>query len=733
MTANGWIPHPHDPHLSLHHWGIPLSSAFRHSSPALIASVMSFHNPPRITRLRLFRMIPLLLAVSIFPGPLSAQTPEPAPSTEPINLNMPDAPLMTVLQLLEKLTGRYVLRPQSLPAAEGIAIVADNLTRREAITAIETALALNGIGITPLGDKFLKVVSLQQARTEAPEFIEGSVLDLPASNRVITKLFQLQFMRPSELMQFIGLNLNQTISTPQPYERANAVLFTDTVSNLQFVERMVTQLDRPVTSGLNTKFYTLHFAKASDVVTKVRTVLQSSLGNQPNAGANLNADDRTNQIILVADPREHPFYDELIAKFDVKAEPNTRNEVIYLKHAVAQEVSTLLTNLISGRNQAVRADQGASVRPGQYQGRNGQPQPGAGPTPAAPQGGPAAGATPAPATVTQLLAETAQGSEFSERLTIVFDERSNAIVVSGTVDDIRLIGELVAKIDVLLAQVSIEVVIAEVTLKDTDKSGVTALNLTVGPTADGATRITNFGTTVAGWAITEGIVNPVSFNAMMSDVGSKSNVRILSVPNIVTTHNKEGQVKVGQKQPIITGSQSTLTTGGTAPVSTSQVTYQDIAIDLKVTPLIGEDGYIQLKIDQVVNDVIGSVTIDNNETPIIGTRQATSTINVGDGQIVVLGGMQRTKNSASRTKLGFLAEIPLISHIFGGRTKDFDRTELLLFIRPHIIKPDENTTHTNKQIDALSNKDEIRRSLEDPSKQPKEDQPGDTPRRRFRP
>lgn len=342
-----------------------------------------------------------------------------------------------------------------------------------------------------------------------------------------------------------------------------------------------------------------------------------------------------------------------------------------------------------------------------------------------PQAGPA---TVQPA-IANLLAEVGTTSDFSSLITVLADDRSNSVVVSGTVDDIRLIREIVDKVDVLLAQVSIQVVIAEVTLSDTDKSGITALNLTFGTDSVRGTHITNFDTgtgtsagEITGWAVTSGVVNPLSFQAALSNTGAKSNVKVLSTNTIVTTHNKQAEFVVSQQQPIITGTTSTpsATTTSSGLTTSSTVTYKDIGIDVKVTPLIGDDGSIQLEIDQKVDDVVGNVTIDSNSQPIIGHREATSFVNVNDGQMIVLGGLQQAKHSTNRNKLGLLYEIPVISQLLGGRTHEEDRTELLLFVRPHIIPPGEATKDTTKSIDALTNKDQVKQYLQDPSKQQKE-------------
>ena len=637
-----------------------------------------------------------------------------APNDEVIGpLQMRGETLEAVLVQLGRLTGRSIIRPQALPATEGYTLTLPPMPKSEVILALETMLTLNGIAVSPLGDKFLKVVPVGQVRTEAPEMIQGSTLGLPPSGRVATKLFQLEFLRASELRDQIAPLLNPGLGGPVVFEKTNAVLITDTLSTLQRIEQLVHQLDRPATASLQPKFYALHFAKASELVNKVTAILRPPLSNHISSATSVSADDRTNQIILISDPRQYPFFDELIAKLDVKSDPNTRNEVIFLKHSTAKDVASLLTNLVSGQSQAASRTGQPATRPLIGPGNAAQPNVSASVPPA----------------IANLLAEAGATSGFSSLVTILADDRSNSIVVSGTVDDIRLIREIVDKVDVLLAQVSIQVVIAEVTLSDIDQSGITALDLTFGPGPNGGTRLTNFDTgtgtsagAITGWAVTGGVVNPLSFQAALSNTGTNNKVRVLSANTIVTTHNKQAEFVVSQQQPIITGTVSTpSTTTTTAGLTTSStVTYMDIGIKVKVTPLIGDDGSIQLDIDQKVDDVVGSVTIDTNSQPIIGHREATSFVNVTDGQMIVLGGLQQTKRSTNRNKLGLLYEIPILSQLLGGRTHEEDREELLLFVRPHILRPGEATKDTTKSIDALTNKDQVKQYLQDPSKVQKE-------------
>ena len=693
--------------------------------------------------LRLFSAACLAATVAIH-----AQTPPAANAADPLvgPIKMPDADIDTVFGALESLTGKIIFRPQALPTATyNIRIEKDTPTSR-AILYILTSLQLNGIGIMPLDEHTMKAVAAQNAKSEAAELITGSALDQPPSGKIATKIFVLNFLRSQELVQQIQSMLTQNLGGQSVIQlpNANAVLVTETVTNLQRIEILLNTVDRPTTGNLTPKFYVLkNGAKASDLVTRINTIIAPQRA-QLGTATTLTADDRTNQVILISHPANYPLFDSLINSLDVKADPNTNNAVIYLKHAVSTDVATLLSQLVSGQNTAVQRAAAQSVRPGQgVAGANaGVNTPGVNnngvvfqgnvPANVGPQGQIAQpGAAPVVVTPTFSLNNLAAASDalnastqFSGMITIQADVRSNAIVVAGTATDIAMIRALVDKLDVLLAQVRIEVIIAEVTLGDTDRSGISALNLTVGTDTPGGaggnngrgTHITNFGGTVAGWAISSGVVNPLAFQAAFSDAGNRNNVKVIQAPTIVTSHNKLGEVVVGQQVPYISNATSSTATATTSDVVNQSVLFKDINLDLKVTPLIGDDGSIQLTIDQLIEDQIGSITVNGSPTPIIGTRHATSFINVFDGQMIVLGGLQRTSLTNTRQKLGFIYEIPVLGHLFGDRTKTTSRTELLLFIRPHVLPPENGTADTLNSIKNLSNKEQVDQYLKDPSK-----------------
>jgi len=585
-------------------------------------------------------------------------------------LSLRDETVAQVLDLLQKWTGKTVLRPQALPPNLYTLSLPAGATRSEALLAIETLLNLNGVAIIQQGDRFLKVVPNNVAKSESPSLITESTLNLPASGRVASKIFVLKHANGQEVVTQIASMLNATLATPPVYfGRNNAILVTDSIMNLQKIETLLNQLDRPQLDVLATKMYNLKHAIATDVVTKLTTLLRSpaQTAGAPfrlSTGTTFTADERTNRIILIGSADQHTFFDNLIDTLDANADPNTMTDVIFLRHANATEVATLLTQLITGQTKATTTASGGKSATGTNRVT----------TPTA----------NAPAAAAANSASAQNGAdEFSSMTTVLADVRSNSIVVSGTKDDLRLLHQLIDKVDVVLPQVRVEVVIAEVTLTDADTSGISALGMNVSNGKLIGVSGTFGGGTLAGngsafATLAKG--NDLSGIISLSTTPTKSDTRILSVPTITTTHNKEATIFVGESRPVITGTQSSA--GTTGLVTSSTVSQRDIGIQLKVLPLIGKDGSVQLQVTQQVEDILGQVTLDGNLQPIIGRRSTDSFVSAMSGEIIVLGGLQRTQSLNDANRLG---PIPFLGDLFGSSTKSTTRTELVIFMRPYVL------------------------------------------------
>ncbi len=661
---------------------------------------------------RLVRLCAAFAAVALVSGAL-AQNPPPAAAVSPaqanalrpiapsvppagaedelVSFNLPASDLTTILDLLEQLTGRIVLRPAQLQVVpEYYLKLPRKVSKAEAIVAIETILAMNSIGIAPQGETFIKILNLQNIRQEAPEWIDGTTLNRPATGKAATKLFQLDFMRVAEFIPMLQAGiLNPFYGQPVMFQNANSALITDSVSNLQRVEMLLQQVDKPSLSGTKPKFYAVRNVKASELVNKLRAITQGVLTQQLGQATTYNADDRTQQIIVVTDPRQWDFFTELIEKLDQKSDPNTRTEVLYLKHAKAKDVVDVLTRIISGTSAALQKQNAGSVRPGQP-GTPMQPQPGA----------------PAVAQPTVVSGSSANNpgsdsgsNEFSALMTVVNDERSNAVVVFGTSDDIRLARELVDKLDIQLAQVRIEVVIVDVTLDDNHESGISSLGLKV----DGSKLVGFSGTdptvTVSGGTITRPGLDLAAEIAIKTTPRKRNNL-IMTQPLTVTSHGKEAKFFSGETRPVVTGTIQSAAGATNGLSSSSTVTQQKIGTTLTVTPFIGVNGSVQLELTQSVEDVTGEVKVDANTQYIIGNRESKNYVSAMSGDIHVFGGFTKSSTINETSRLG---PIPFLGDLFGSRKKSKARSELIFFIRATVLanNPVIDNAEVMKRVEGL--------------------------------
>ncbi|RME67345.1 MAG: hypothetical protein D6781_13440, partial [Verrucomicrobia bacterium] len=417
-----------------------------------------------------------------------------------------------------------------------------------------------------------------------------------------------------------------------------------------------------------------------------------------------------------------PFFDNLIEKLDVPADPPTEIKVITMKYADAVELASLLSQLISGQSQSARS----SDRSGSRRQRS----------------------TPFPAIAEQNRqdrenvqrqirnqVQTDQNSarnavqaalgdvveQFSDLMTVIADERTNSIVVSGTKSDIALITRVIGDLDVVLAQVRLEVVIAEVTLSESIQRGIDAFGLVYDqasgsfelfPRLPGLSTVNSDAATVAGVLSSGGTISNITIDALIASAKGNSSINLLSVPTLTTTHNKEASIILGEARPIVTSTQQSVSIGGG---SYSSFQFQDIGIELVVKPVIGPNDVVQLEIDQKVDDIgPNPVTINGEEQPVIIRRQATSYVSVKNNQLVVLGGLQRNSVTKTKNKMWLLGDIPLVGGLFSKKSDVTNRTELLIFIKPEVIRnTDEADQDAREVIRKFNPSDEDARALQD--------------------
>jgi general secretion pathway protein D len=183
----------------------------------------------------------------------------------------------------------------------------------------------------------------------------------------------------------------------------------------------------------------------------------------------------------------------------------------------------------------------------------------------------------------------------------------------------------------------------------------------------------------------------LNLDTVLHALATTSNSKVLSTPIIQTMDNQEADITVGESVPVPTSQTSSLISGiGTLATAgvTSSIQYEDVAIELTVTPRINPDGYVRMDIEQKVNDLGANVNIGGTIVPTILKREAKSSLAVQDKSTIVLGGLIQQTKSVTTTKTPFLGDIPFFGQLFKSQTNNRQRTELIIFIRPTVMRTD---------------------------------------------
>jgi general secretion pathway protein D len=382
----------------------------------------------------------------------------------------------------------------------------------------------------------------------------------------------------------------------------------------------------------------------------------------------------TNSVIITDSVSNIKKMESLIRAMDVAApEGKGKINVYYLKNANAEEIAKLMQALVSR----------LPVPP--------------------PAGSPQAAAAPA-----TILEGT---------VTITGDKATNSLIIVGTPTDYETMKDVIQKLDIRRRQVYVEVAIIEMSLTKMRELGFEfqAANLQNLETSNEVQAIggTNFGNIAkaasgpAGLAtlsgLNVGLVKGVfKFNgqeflnigALLHALQTDGNVNVLSTPNLLTMDNQKAEIMVGQNVPFITGQTQNAITG--SQTLFNSVNRQDVGIKLSLTPQIASDDNVRLEVNQEISDVIAS-TLTNQAGPTTSKRSASTTVVVKDRQTMVIGGLIRDNVTSTETKVPFLGDIPILGWLFKSKTTSIDKTNLMIFITPYIIKNEGEAGDLTKQ------------------------------------
>lgn len=592
------------------------------------------------------------------------------------SLTLVEESVQQVLALLEKLTGRVLIVASNLPKVSINLNIAHPLTKQEAIASIKSVLNANGIAVTPMGEKYLRVVPVNRAKSSSPELIDvQQIQSHAASQEICSCLFPFNNLTAREAARMVHSFLTPVVSSVVTLDKANALLITDSLSNLQRLGTIFAKIDKVGDVQEKIMFFDVKNVSVKELKQKFEDLQKGALKRYLLGNTSFEAEPRTNQLIVVTPVGNENIIQSFMDRLDVNVGALARSHVFRIQHGSSKELTGLVKRLVQQQNRQEKTDLPVEQ--------------------------------PGPNAITN-----DQVAPFSKQLSIECDERLNAVVVYGTPTDIRQIQQLIEQLDVVLPQVRIEVIIAEVNLNKGQVSGLESF----GYNHDGHTNtlkdiaIPALSSNNSPLKISSLTFRHFTLDSVINTAKTNSNVSILSAPTLLTTHARESLIKISETRPYLSSVQTksdSSTSPTAADISNSTIEKVDAGIELTVKPLIGTQGVVQLEITQKVDNFSQeSTTIGANKLsmPHIMRREAKSFVSIQSGDVLILGGLKQREVIDRKKRMFILGDLPLLGDaLFSGKMKEEVVKELIIFIRPYVLSDvDSATQDTQKYIDRLN-------------------------------
>lgn len=279
---------------------------------------------------------------------------------------------------------------------------------------------------------------------------------------------------------------------------------------------------------------------------------------------------------------------------------------------------------------------------------------------------------------TQLSAAITQGTG-----EVIVDERSGKVIISDLPKKMDKLDKLIREIDEESRQVYVETDIVELTLSDKFERGIDWEKLFTSAAMDGLNFAGYFPATLDMYQkISVGTLATDHYKAILNFIDTYGTTNIISQPRIAVVNNEEANIMVGTREAYITQSQSQATS---TTVTSETVEFVDVGVKLKIVPKIGADGFITMKLKPEVSSVKETITTTlGSRIPIVQTSQSETVIKIKDGVMIMIAGMTKIENTDTIKGWPILAKIPYVGVFFGHRIKEAKRTEVIIFLTPHL-------------------------------------------------
>ena len=590
---------------------------------------------------------------------------QPVSAQDTVSLTFVNADIPSVVKTIGGHTGKtFIIDPRVTGTMNIISQTA--VSKEIAYQILLSALRVHGYAaIEERG--VVRIVPEADAKTAGIVVDRGTQI---AGDRIVTQVFTLQNESAAQLAQVLRplVAPNNFIGA---YPGSNVLVIADYASNVNRIAKIISSIDVP--TGADFQLIKLQYASAVDVANLLKGLMPETNANPANPGAPpkllLGVEPRTNSLIVRAEtPQLVSRVKTLIAGLDIPTAAGGNIHVVYLRNAEAVRVAETLRGLLSG---AATASPSTPITAG---------------APATAGAGAASG--PVSSSI-QAYAST------------------NSLVIVAPDHVYNSLRTVIEKLDARRAQVYVEALIVEVNASVSSELGFQWQDLS-GINRGGSQVIggTNFGGAGTNIISAAGNISSVNAGLNLGVVRGRINIpgigevlnlgalaraleadqkgNILSTPNILTLDNEEGKITVGQNVPFVTGSFTQTASGANNPFQT--VERRDIGLTLKVTPQVAEGGAVKLKAFLEVSTVVPTSSAVKSVDLITNKRSIENTVLVDDGQIVVIGGLISDDSKNNESKVPLLGDIPFLGNFFKYQTKNRDKTNLMVFLRPYVLR-----------------------------------------------
>lgn len=586
--------------------------------------------------------------------------------SEGYTLNLVEAPIKAAAKnvLGDILQVSYTIDPR----VQGtVSIQTSNPVDKETLVDLfETSLSSSGVAIVRRGAGY-QLVPSSDALASTPAVSHPSVSR--GGPGVSLQVIELSYAGADEMKTIL-----------EPISRQGAIIRTDATRNqivisgtqqeLKSIREAIAVFDVDWMRGRSVALHPLKNAKPAAVAAELEAVFGS--GQDKSGLVRFIPNERLNSILVIS---SRPVYLERAAKWIRKLDqqgPSSDEQlfVYEIQNRPAKELASVLQSVLNRGGTPAVSEEAAS-----------DPQQ----IPVAPDLITAridsGNGVATPATAVSYDPSLSSGSAVGKAPSVVADVENNALLISSTAKKYKRIERILHQLDVLPTQVMIEAVIAEVRLNDELKfglrwaveSGKFRFNL-----SDVASGFAGASLPGAAWSFISNDLQ-VTLNAL----ASITDVNIVSSPNIMALNNQKATLQVGDQVPIATQQAAGVVTAN-APVVNS-VTLKDTGIILTVLPRVNAAGRVLLDIDQEVSTVVKTTT-SGIDSPTIQQRKLSTKVIVNDGESIALGGLIQERNTLDRGQVPILGDIPLLGNLFKNKTDTISRTELIIFIRPRVVR-----------------------------------------------